>query len=120
MLNNIVNSGLQPAVKVREAEAKPTLAVTNPEKTDVTTQPEQNVTPEPAELESAVTKLNDYVQNIQRTLSFSVEQTTGSTVVQVYDSETDELIRQIPAEETIKLAAKIEAYNASLFIKEQA
>lgn len=75
---------------------------------------------EATELATAVSKLNDYVQNIQRTLSFSVEENTGATVVQVYDSETEELIRQIPAEETLKLAASIEAFTASLFVKEQA
>ncbi|WP_101759932.1 flagellar protein FlaG [Oceanicoccus sp. KOV_DT_Chl] len=115
MLNDIVNSGLQPTVKARENVAKPSQA--QAEKA----QPEQEVVePTTAELQSAVSKLNDYVQNVQRTLSFSVEENTGTTVVQVYDSETEELIRQIPAEETIKLAASIEAQNATLLLKEQA
>lgn len=120
MLNDIVNNGLSQALKAREASSVPA------EKPEVETveaadQPQQqSAKPEPEELRSAVSKLNDYVQNIQRTLSFTVEEQTGITVVQVYDSETEELIRQIPAEETIKLAASIEANTASLFLKEQA
>jgi flagellar protein FlaG len=119
MLNDIVNNGLQPAVKAQEAS--PAQADLPAREQAEAAQPEQKaVAPEPQELQSAVSKLNDYVQNVQRTLSFSVEEDTGTTVVQVYDSETDELIRQIPAEETIKLAASIEEQTASLFLKEQA
>lgn len=120
MLNDIVNNGLQPAVKAKDVKAELAAEASVAAKPESAQPEQQSVAPEPEELESAVTKLNDYVQNIQRTLSFSVEEQTGSTVVQVFDSETDELIRQIPAEETIKLAAKIEQYTASLFIKEQA
>jgi flagellar protein FlaG len=115
MIDNIVNSGLQPAVKAREAST----ATVSVGKSDIP--PEQlEVAVEQGELRSAVSKLNDYVQNVQRTLSFSVEETTGLTIVQVFDSETEELIRQIPAEETIKLAASIEVNKASLLIQEQA
>ena len=119
MLNEIVNNGLQPTVKSREAV--PAKAVEEPAPEESTVEPEQKaVEPDPQELQSAVSKLNDYVQNVQRTLSFSVVEATGTTVVQVYDSETEELIRQIPGEETIKLAASIEAQNATLLLKEQA
>ncbi|NIV37465.1 MAG: flagellar biosynthesis protein FlaG, partial [Anaerolineae bacterium] len=41
------------------------------------------------------------------------------TVVKVFDSETEELIRQIPAEEIVKLAASIEEFAATLFLEEQ-
>ncbi len=121
MINNIVNNGLQPAVKLPESTPAQQAEESEVTVTESQALPEQrNEAPEPEELESAVSKLNDFVQNIQRTLSFSVEEQTGITVVQVYDSETEELIRQIPAEETIELAASIEAFTASLFIKEQA
>ena len=122
MLNDIVNNGLQPAIKAREVGAVPPEKQPEPDITEPTAQPEQQTAeqPEPEELQLAISKLNDYVQNIQRTLSFTVEETTGVTVVRVFDSETEELIRQIPAEETIKLAASIEAYAASLFVQEQA
>ncbi len=71
-------------------------------------------------LESAVSQLNDYVQSIQRSLSFSIEESTGRTVVKVFDSQTDELIRQIPPEETLKIAAALQEQTAALFIKERA
>jgi flagellar protein FlaG len=118
MLNNIVKNGPQPVIKALEPASKPAEEL---EKAEPAVQTEQPLAePEPQELQSAVKKLNDYVQNIQRTLSFMVEETTGITVVQVFDTETDELIRQIPAEETIKLAVAIETNSTSLLFKEQA
>jgi flagellar protein FlaG len=71
------------------------------------------------QLKEAVTKLNDYMQNIRRNLSFSIEESTGHTVIKVYDAETDELIRQIPSEETLHLAEVIQDQSPNLFIKEQ-
>ena len=118
MINDIVNTGLQPTVSKPASEPSTGPKVSSAE--ELTAQPEQkDSTVEQAELQSAVSKLNDYVQNISRTLSYSIEETTGTTIVQVYDSTTEELIRQIPTEETIKLAASIEA-NSGLLIQEQA
>lgn len=113
MLNDIVNSGIPSTVKTRDANPAP---AERPEPKVA----EAAAPPERQELQSAVSALNDYVQTIQRTLSFSIEENTGITVVKVFDSETEELIRQIPLEETIKLAASIEANSASLLFKEQA
>lgn len=120
MFNNNVNNGLQQAVTVREAGHRPA-DKPEPEVIEKTAQPKQEqAEAKPQELLSAVSKLNDYVQNIQRTLSFRVEEDTGITVVKVFDSETDELIRQIPTEETIKFAASIEAHSGNLLFQEQA
>ena len=61
------------------------------------------------ELNAAVAHINDYVQNVQRTLQFSVDDNTGTTVVKVLDSETDEVIRQFPPEEALALARHLQA-----------
>ena len=119
MFNDIVNNGLQQAIPAAKA-APAAKASTSATESTQQAKPEANAKVEPRDLQSAVSKLNDYVQNVQRTLSFSVEEATGVTVVRVYDSETEELIRQIPAEETIKLAASLEAQTQSLLFKEQA
>ena len=113
MLNDIVNSGIPSTTKVRDANPAP-VEKAQPKVAEPAPAPERQ------ELQSAVSALNDYVQNVQRTLSFSIEENTGITVVKVFDTETEELIRQIPLEETIKLAASIEANSFSLMLKEQA
>ena len=57
-----------------------------------------------AKLQQAVAKMNDFVQSERRDLSFSIDEATGSTVVQVTDGNSGELIRQIPNELFLRLA----------------
>lgn len=91
----------------------PSQAVSTPEKKD--------------EITKAVDQLSSHVQTLNRDLQFSVEEELGlgRTVVKVLDSETKEVIRQIPAEEVIKVAKQLQEMieaNASpegLFLEEQ-
>ncbi len=120
MINDIVKSGLPPQAPVRESAPAPAAV---PAKEPVPAATEQTAaveTQNPQRLEAAVSKLNDYVQNMRRTLSFSIEESTGRTVITVYDAETEELIRQIPPEETLKLAELIDQHPDSLFISDRA
>jgi flagellar protein FlaG len=59
------------------------------------------------DLKQAVSKLNDYVQNVQRNLQFSIDKESGATVVKVIDSKSEKVIRQIPTEETLRLARSL-------------
>ena len=61
------------------------------------------------ELKAAVQNINDFVQRVQRTLQFSVDDDTGTTVVKVLNSETDEVVRQFPPEEALALARHLQA-----------
>lgn len=56
------------------------------------------------DLQQAVTQLNDFAQSIQRNLHFSVDKESGILVTKVIDSKSNEVIRQIPNEETVALA----------------
>jgi flagellar protein FlaG len=58
-------------------------------------------------LAEAVTSLNDYVQSVRRDLQFSIDEQTGVTVIKVVDSETQEVIRQIPPDEILNLARRL-------------
>jgi flagellar protein FlaG len=57
------------------------------------------------ELSSVVASLNDYAQSVKRDLQFSMDEASGRTVITVKDSETDEIIRQIPPESALALAS---------------
>ena len=59
------------------------------------------------ELQTAVSKINDYVQNIQRSLQFTVDEESGRDVVTVIDKETEEVIRQYPSEEVLAFARQL-------------
>lgn len=59
-------------------------------------------------LEQAVEDLNRYVQSIQRDLQFTIDDETDKTIITVKDSLTDETIRQIPTEQAIEMAHKLQ------------
>lgn len=59
------------------------------------------------ELREAVTRISDFVQNIRRTLNFSVSEQSGQITIDVIDSETEEIIRQIPPEDALLLSENI-------------
>jgi flagellar protein FlaG len=125
MINDIVSGGFQGSTNVKSSTAAANSSAAAPAVPAApaaveATQPEQQKAASSAQLQEAVSKLNDYVQNIQRTLAFSVDKETGRTIVKVYDSETKELIRQIPPEETVKLAASLDEQTANLFVQERA
>lgn len=60
--------------------------------------------PDFEQLMEAVAKLNDHLQNVQRDLHFSIDDASGKTVVRVVNSETDEVVRQIPSEEVLRIS----------------
>ena len=59
------------------------------------------------ELQQAVDVVNQAVALEQRSLSFSIDDASGRSVIKVIDYETDELIKQIPSEELLKVAQDI-------------
>ncbi|MCW9023764.1 MAG: flagellar protein FlaG [Gammaproteobacteria bacterium] len=61
-------------------------------------------------LEEVVSHLKEYVQNTQRDMDFSVDDETGRFVVKVIDSQTNEVIRQIPSEEMLSIARHLVDY----------
>jgi len=60
-----------------------------------------------SQLKEAVTQMQDYMQNLERNLNFQLDEESGITVIRVFDTETEELIRQIPNEEAVSLAQKL-------------
>lgn len=68
-----------------------------------------------AAVDDAVSRINDFVQVVQRDLQFSVDDATGRTVVKVIDSETDQVVRQIPADEILAIAENLQELQGVLF-----
>ncbi len=61
------------------------------------------------DLTQAVSQLNDHVQNIQRDLQFSIDIESGNIVVKVIDAKNEQVIRQMPTEEALRLAKDLAA-----------
>ena len=66
------------------------------------------------QIQEAVAKLSDFVQSVQRDLSFSVDDSTGETIITVIDSKTDEVVRQIPSEYVVRLAQNLNELQEAL------
>jgi flagellar protein FlaG len=66
----------------------------------------------PEQVADATRDLSQYIQSVNRSLEIAVDEELGSTIITVLDSETDEVIRQIPQEEIVELARFIAQQRA--------
>jgi flagellar protein FlaG len=71
--------------------------------------------PKRAELEQAVTDIREFVQTSKRNLDFSIDDSTGRVVVKVIATDSGEVIRQLPSEAALKLAASLSDASSLLF-----
>jgi len=65
------------------------------------------------DLAQATQDISDYIQTVSRSLQISVDKDLGATVIKVVDSETEEVVRQIPAEEILQIARFLSEQQAS-------
>ena len=63
------------------------------------------------EVRQAVGEINEIVQSVQRDLSFNMDEDSGKTVIKVVDTESGELIRQIPSEEVLAIASQLREFQ---------
>ena len=93
------SAGLNPTGSNDQFETEPPVpAVDQTEATDTVSR---------ENLEEAVRNVSEHVQNLQRTLQFRVDDISGRSVVTVLDTETEEVIRQIPSDEMLVLSHKL-------------
>ncbi|MDH3763583.1 MAG: flagellar protein FlaG [Gammaproteobacteria bacterium] len=64
-----------------------------------------------AEISETVTEINDIIRGVQRDLAFNVDQDSGRTIIRVIDSESGELIRQIPSEDLLAIATHLRDFQ---------
>ncbi|MCC7136249.1 MAG: flagellar protein FlaG [Nitrosomonas sp.] len=69
----------------------------------------------PEQVEDAVKQIEQFTQSVAQNLKFSIDEDTGKTVVKIMDSQTNELIRQIPSEEAINIARTLGKIEGVLF-----
>jgi len=68
-----------------------------------------------AKIERIAQVMDDYVRSSQRSLRIQVHQGTGDFMVKVVSKEDGRTIREIPPEEVLNLAAKMEEMMGLLF-----
>lgn len=71
------------------------------------------------EVRSALDEVEKAIAPITQALEFSVDDDSGKTVVKVMDTETKELIRQMPSEEVLAIAKALDKLKG-LLLQQQA
>lgn len=71
--------------------------------------------PRPEQVQQAAEQIQRVVAPAAQNLLFSVDKATGKTVVRIVDSETKELVRQIPPEEILAIARALDQMRGLLF-----
>lgn len=65
-------------------------------------------------LEQAFNVVSEFINVYNRNVSFSKDNESDTTVIQVFDSDTKELIKQFPSADLVELANKISELNKDL------
>lgn len=71
----------------------------------------------PADFERALKALSDALKSTSRALSFRVDKGSGRTVITVLDAATNQVVRQIPAEDVLALSRSIAEAHALLDLR---
>lgn len=67
------------------------------------------------DVEEMVEALEDFANTVQTRLNFAIDDDTEDVVVKIMDKETDEIIKQFPAEEILELREKMQDLSGLLF-----
>ncbi len=65
-------------------------------------------TPTVAGLQRVADEVNQYLQPVNRSLRFSIDPETGTTIATLYDKGSRKVIRQIPSEEQLAIMHAID------------
>jgi len=71
------------------------------------------------DLEAAVSEMNEIAQAADRDIGFKLDDDSGRVVVSVTDRATGDVIRQIPSDEALELAAHLSDARSLLFKTEE-
>ena len=95
----------QPVRSDAEVVAQVANTVIKPSNVNAASQPTREV------VAKAAADIQQFVQSMGRTLSFSVDEVSGYHVVRVVNPSTGELNRQLPSDELLKIARDFERLN---------
>ena len=110
-LNGAIGSSPQPAQTRSDPAPVPVAAVKLPE---APVQSVQRAKPAQEELRHALETLKQAVPMRASALQFSLDESSGQTIARVVDSETGEVIRQIPSKELLEIAQAIDKMQGML------
>lgn len=116
MIKDPINSNTLPATAIRSSRGEvASFSVRKPVAEGGQALPQGEAQPANViQISQAVEQINNRVQSVRRDLEFSVDEASKRTVIRVMDSETKEVIRQIPAETVLAMARMIQLDEADV------
>ena len=72
----------------------------------------------PAEVAQALDEVQSAIKTITNELQFSIDDDTGKTVVKVVDTSTNEVIKQFPSEELLRISKALDKFQGLLLQQE--
>lgn len=87
---------------------QPSSAPKAPREAGFTPPPVPAPPPRPKQVQQAVEQIQRVVALMAQNLQFSIDKSSGKTVVRIVDSETQEVLRQIPSEEVLAIARALD------------
>jgi len=101
------------AIKPTNVEPQRHIQLNIPKPVDIKFDPAQAR----ANLVSAISMLNEQMKATGRGLGFSYDEAKNSPVIKVTDTNSGEVVRQIPSQEVLKMAHHIDALKGILYNK---
>ncbi|MGP3792088.1 flagellar protein FlaG [Pseudomonas sp. B392_1p] len=80
--------------------------------------PKLQVEPERERVVEAIKNIQEFVDEAQRGLQFSIDEDSGRIVVKVIARQTGEVLRQLPSEEALELARRLQDAGSLLFTEQ--
>lgn len=112
--NSLTPVRSQPQAAAQPAPARPESGKALPPEGNEPPKP-----PPPRDLQRAVQQIQDFLSTTQRELQFRVDERSGRTIITVINPQTREVVRQIPGEEVLQLAASMRQWGPH-FVSETA
>ena len=60
-------------------------------------------------IESVTRQIDSFLRSMNKSLQFRLDESSGRMIVSICDSETGEVIRQVPGEEALRIAQNLES-----------
>ena len=76
--------------------------------------------PSNTQLQSALDKINQTMLQTNTGVEFSIDSNSKATLIKVVDTQTGQMIKQIPSKEVIAVSEAIGQYQQGLLVKQKA
>ena len=120
---NIQPANPQPIGRVNDDSSRAVVAASSGETRRAPVAASPAAAPPPAsaeQLKSAVNDINRALRQSNQGLEFSIDSDTDRVVIKMTDTQTGEVIRQIPSEETLAISRSIGDFQQGMLLRQQA